>query len=254
MAVASSGVLAFLYACRRSSSRRSLRKKRKHSRGKAVDITIIWTYSCFSQALSKKTDTEISCNCYQRLIGCCQTQETFFFFFTAKDQFLLVISQSLTQSALPFKFLKETYLKWTPGGAAFTSVPADSNDRGHIILFSENDPVFLYFWYHTEQRAIGFPVVYSLKQFSVGCRGCNLLVLYYLPIGLDASSPLRGISVSWHQALHHLPFLLLFDQILGNTPPPTFPSGQVLTPIQTDSKYVLVQQHFELPVILLGHS
>lgn len=250
MAVASSGVLAFLYACRSSSSRRSLRKKRKNSRGKVVDITIIWTYSCFSQALFKKTDTEICCNCYQRL----SNSRNLFFFLHCKRS---VSSSPFTITHIicsSFYFLKETYLKWTPGGAAFTFVHADSNDRGHIILFSENDPVSLYFWYHTAQRAIGFPVVCSLKQFPVGCRGCNLLVLYYLPIGLDASSPLRGVGVSWHQALHHLPFLLLFDQVLGNTPPPTFPSGQVLTPIQTDSKYVLVQQHFELPVILLGHS
>lgn len=65
----------------------------------------------------------------------------------------------------------------------------------------------------------------------------HLLVLYYLSVSLDASSPPRVKHVSWHQLLHHLPLLLLFDKVLGNAPSPILPSGQILN-TRTDWKYL----------------
>lgn len=60
-------------------------------------------------------------------------------------------------------------------------------------------------------------------------RLSHVLVFHYLPVRLDASPPVGVAGVSCHQPLHHLPLLLLLDQILGNTPPTILPSGQVLT-------------------------
>lgn len=60
------------------------------------------------------------------------------------------------------------------------------------------------------------------------CTEFHLLVSNDLSVGLNASSPHRGAGVSWQQLFHHLPLLLLFDEILRNTPPPVLPPGQVL--------------------------
>ena len=64
----------------------------------------------------------------------------------------------------------------------------------------------------------------------------HLLVLHDLSVGLDASPPLGGAGVSGHQLLHHLPLLLLLDQVLGDAPPPVFPPGQVLNHRQMGSE------------------
>lgn len=59
----------------------------------------------------------------------------------------------------------------------------------------------------------------------------HLLVLHYLSVSLDASPPRRVMRLSCHQLLHHLPLLLLFDKVLGNTSPPALPLGQILVQI-----------------------
>lgn len=59
----------------------------------------------------------------------------------------------------------------------------------------------------------------------------HLLVLHYLSVRLDASPPRRVMCLSCHQLLHHLPLLLLFDKVLGNTSPPALPLGQILVQI-----------------------
>lgn len=73
----------------------------------------------------------------------------------------------------------------------------------------------------------------------------TFLVLHYLSVGLDASPPLGDTAFSCHQPLHHFPLLLLLDQVLGNTPPPIFPPGQVILPVIV---------FFLHPVILVVHQ
>lgn len=132
---------------------------------------------------------------------------------------LIKLCSVMANSTLLLLFHLETFSVWdlleqTPVRVV-TFLPTDRILNEHWGVIPEKHLIFN----HTT-------VQYKLIFF---CFVFHLLVLYYFPVSLNASSPSRVKGVSWHQLLHHLPLLLLFDKVLGNTPPPVFPSGQILT-------------------------
>lgn len=84
----------------------------------------------------------------------------------------------------------------------------------------------------TESNKITTFPLWENKSLCCWC-GCYLLLFHNFSVSFDAFSPLRDKAVSWHQSLHHFPLLLFLNQVLRDTPPSTFPSGQVLTGADT---------------------